>query len=66
LGRYRVEYRYTSGGQPWASLAYLEVIPGGDPNGAVISMFAYDRPESNYVLAQLGSGKLVQGRSPRL
>ena len=29
-------------------------------------MFAYDRPEAGYVLAQLGGGKLVQGRNPRI
>jgi hypothetical protein len=42
------------------------VVPGGDPGGAVISVFAHDRPESGYVLAQLGGGKLVQGRNPRI
>lgn len=66
LGRYRVSYRYSSGGSVSARVDYFEVIPGGDPGGAVISVFAYDRPEAGYVLAQLGSGMLVQGRNPRI
>lgn len=66
LGRYRVSYRYSSGGTVSARADFFEVIPGGDPGGAVISVFAYDRPEAGYVLAQLGSGMLVQGRNPRI
>ena len=66
LGRYRVCYRYSAGADVKARADYFEVIPGGDPGGAVISVFAYDRPEAGYVLAQLGSGMLVQGRNPRI
>ena len=66
LGRYRVYHRYSSGGDIKARADFFEVIPGGDPGGAVISVFAYDRPEAGYVLAQLGSGMLVQGRNPRI
>ena len=66
LGRYRVYYRYSSGGDIKARADFFEVVPGGDPGGAVISLFAYDRPEAGYVLAQLGSGMLVQGRNPRI
>jgi hypothetical protein len=44
----------------------FDLIAGGDEGGAVVSMFAIDRPEARYVVGQLASGKLVQGRNPRL
>ena len=44
----------------------IEVVSGGDSGGAVIALYGYDRPEGRYTLAQLASGRLVQGRNPRL
>ncbi|MBX6312831.1 MAG: hypothetical protein IRY99_07945 [Isosphaeraceae bacterium] len=65
-GRYRVVYQYAVGAHAGMVIDTFEVIPGGDSGGAVISMYAYDRPEARYVVAQLSDGKLVQGRNPRL
>lgn len=65
LGTYGVAYSYLILGAAMAASATFTVIPGGDTGGAIISMFAFDRPEARYVVAQLESGRLVQGRNPR-
>lgn len=64
LGTYTVQYAFTVAGHAGTATDTFEVIPGGDPGGAIISMFAFDRPEATYVVAQLTSGLLVQGRNP--
>jgi hypothetical protein len=65
LGTYTVEYSWIIGGVSGSGSDTFDVIHGGDVGGGVISMFAYDRPEARYVVAQLSSGNLVQGRNPK-
>lgn len=66
VGRYRVLYSYTLSGTPQVKDDYFEIVAGGDPGGAVISAYWYDRPHAKFLIQQLDSGKLVQGRNPRL
>jgi hypothetical protein len=68
LGTYSVAYAwdYGEGAGQGAASDTFELIAGGDEGGAVVSMAHIDRPEAGYVVAQLASGKLVQGRDPRL
>lgn len=65
LGTYTVEYSWSIGDFTGSASDTFFVIHGGDVGGRVISMFAYDRPEARYVVAQLSSGNLVQGRNPK-
>lgn len=65
LGTYTVGYAYSIGGESSALAGSFDVIPGGDVGGAVISLIGYDRPEAQFVVAQLTSGRLVQGKNPR-
>jgi hypothetical protein len=66
LGTYQVTYAYRVNGASLGETGSFDVIPGGDPGGAVIAMVGYDRPEARYVVAQLASGRLVQGKNPRV
>lgn len=66
LGTYTVEYQWVVGGFTGTGSDTFDVIHGGDVGGRIISMYAYDRPEARYVVAQLTSGNFVQGRNPRL
>ena len=66
LGTYSVSTAYAIGGVPATQASTFQVVAGGDSGGEIISLFEYDRPEGRYVLAQLGSGRLVQGRDPYL
>lgn len=66
VGTYQVTYAWAVNGTAVASSDSFDVIAGGDIGGSVVSMYAYVRPEATYVVAQLSSGNLVQGRNPRL
>lgn len=66
LGTYAVSVTYSIAGIASNIQSTFTVVGGGDQAGAVISLYAFDRPEARYVLAQLDGGKLVQGRNPKL
>ena len=64
VGTFSVFYHYKVSGESFLQQSALEVIPGGDSGGAVISMYSIDRTEVRSIVAQLDSGVLVLGRSP--
>lgn len=66
VGTYQVEYQWLVAGVSVNASDTFDVIHGGDAGGRIIAMYAYDRPEASYVVAQLTSGNVVQGRNPRL
>ena len=66
LGTYTVSYAWAVGVFGGTATDTFTIIHGGDIGGRIISMYAYDRPEARYVVAQLSSGNIVQGRNPRL
>lgn len=66
LGTYQVSFAYTVAGVPLSSTYEFDAVAGGDSGGEVIAMFDYSRPEARYLLVQLATGKLVQGRNPHL
>lgn len=65
-GLYTVYYRYLLGTYEALVEDTFEIVAGGDKDGAVISMYYFDRPQAKYVVMQLDSGKLVKGRNPRV
>jgi hypothetical protein len=64
-GHFIVTYACLVGGRAFIATSVFEIVRGGDASGAVISLFASDRPEASYVLAQVTSGRILQGRNPR-
>jgi hypothetical protein len=66
LGTFSVSYTYKVNGVTFTSGDTFNVIAGGDPGGGIIAMSFYDRPEARYVVTQLTSGRIVQGRNPSL
>lgn len=44
----------------------LTVLPGGDADGPVTSMYAYHRPQAEFVIHGLASGNIKRGRNPRV
>ena len=66
LGTFSVSIAYSIGGVAASLGMSFDVVSGGDSGGSVISMHVHSRPESNYVVAQLSSGVVVQGRNPHL
>ena len=65
-GQYTVSYSYSSGGGAYAGSDEdnFEVLPGGDTDGITEAMFYYHRPQADYVVQQLSSGKLKKRRNP--
>lgn len=63
-GQYRVVYRYKVAGTSFVAEDAFTVLPGGDPDGAVISMTQYVRPGARWIVQQLESGANVAGKNP--
>jgi hypothetical protein len=66
LGTLRVKADYSVSGVPASQDVTLDVVDGGDSGGSVISLLGHGRPDATYIVAQLSSGVLVQGRNPHL
>lgn len=45
---------------------HFEVLPGGDPDGAVIAMHYFQTPRDDYLVWQTDAGALKRGRNPRV
>lgn len=65
IGTFSVTYSYAVGGSPGMASDSFDVVAGGDPGGRVIAMTAYERPGAQYLVVQMASGYLMQGRNPR-
>ena len=64
---YEVEYTYQiDGSYNGVVTDNFEIMPGGNADGNVMSMYFYDRPQAQFIVQSLDSGKIVQGRNPTL
>jgi hypothetical protein len=67
LGMWTATYTYvTPDGNPGLKQDNFEIVEGGNPDGNVVSMSWYERPWAYFIVQELDSGKLVQGRNPKL
>lgn len=65
-GRYLVTVSYVdAGGVGRVRTDSFTLLPGGSPDGAVISMKYVERPDSRYLIWQTDGGRMVRGRNPR-
>ncbi len=67
-GFYDVVYYYSTGSGAFNGVVTdnFEIVPGGDPRGAVIGTYFYDRPEARYIVQGLESGAIIKGRNPTI
>lgn len=66
-GKYVAIYTYQNRiGNTYCVHDQFEVTGGSDASGTLISLYSVRHPETNYVLGQLNSGRLVMGRNPRV
>lgn len=64
-GRYHLYFRWLdSVGDPHVEIHDFEIAPGGDSDGAVISMASVERPQANFLLYNTDAGRLIRGRNP--
>lgn len=66
VGPCLVTYRYHAGAYEGFAEDTFTILPGGHPDGTIISLAWYHRPHANFLVAQLTSGKLVKGRNPTI
>jgi len=65
-GYYSVEYRFTIEGTAYTFLDYFQIVPGGTNNGNVIGLAYFPRPQGNYLVQDLDSGRLAQNLGPNV
>lgn len=63
-GDYAALVSYSSGGTPRADLHTFTVLPGGHPDGTVIALYPYHRPQAEFLVQQTDSGSILKGRNP--
>lgn len=65
-GRYLVLMKWLdSNGVAHVRTGSFHLLPGGSPDGAVISMYSLIRQDATYLLMQCDSGRLIRKRNPR-
>lgn len=65
-GLYTVSYNYAVGSYQGVETDSFEILPGGSVDGNVMSMYFYRRPQADFIVQGLDSGKIVQGRNPSI
>ena len=65
-GRYRVVYHYTVSGATKMEEDEFEVVAGGSVDGQAMNMYYLSLPQSNYVLLQTDTGRVLKLRNPKL
>lgn len=65
-GEYMVDIGYLISASAFAETFTFEVVAGGDSDGEVIAMYFYERPHAEHIVYQVSSGRLKQGRNPRV
>lgn len=65
-GQCQVVWHCRVGSHYQVEIDTFEILPGGDTDGAVLSMIELRRPHANFILHQLDSGRLRKGQNPRL
>lgn len=66
VGRYLATMRYKISSYNGLAVARFDVVEGGGVTGGVISMFAWELPNANYIVQQRTSGQLYKGKNPRV
>ena len=66
VGRYTVHYTWAYSSNTYIDIDTFEIVAGGDPDGAINSMYFYHRPHADFVVYQLTSGKIQKRRNPKV
>ena len=65
VGQYTVEIAYTVGSFTDVQTRTFRIIESGNPNGQVIGMAFFRRPNRDNILYQTESGRILRGSNPR-
>jgi len=65
-GTIQVQLFYVRSGDGVTSNRTIEVAPGGNPAGQVLSMAYVHQPHANYIVYQTEDGRIRFGKNPRV
>lgn len=65
-GEHAVQIAYTVGSHTTIETGTFQITGGGNPNGQVIGMAWFDRPNRSNILYQVESGRIIRGSNPRI
>lgn len=65
-GHHSVTMTYQVSSHQGVDQAEFEILPYGDTDGHLLSMYFFRRPHADFVLWQTESGKIKKGRNPYL
>lgn len=66
VGRYTIAYRWQDSlARDRVELQTVDVIPGGDVDGAIIALHPVERPDRTSLVYQTDAGVLARGLNPR-
>lgn len=66
LGKYQVVYYYQVGAWYGLEADDFEIVGGGDPDGAILGMYWYQRPQADYSVYSTETGTIQRGRNPAI
>lgn len=65
-GFYSVVITYAISGTSVSETTSFRVDPGGNSDGHITAMYHFRRPNANFVVQGLETGRIVKGRNPRI
>lgn len=65
-GSYMVKYQWLISSAPFIEVNTFEIVAGGHVDGSAIASAWYERPHGKFLVRQMDSHKLVEGRNPRI
>lgn len=64
-GQYTWAVYYKAGDNHGIATGAFAVMGGGNPDGDIVSMHFFERPQARFLVQELDSGVIVQGRNPQ-
>ncbi len=64
VGQYTVLYRYTVGSYNGLVTDTFQIVAGGSSYGTALAIRYFHKPEADYVVQALTSGKITKNRNP--
>ena len=65
-GKYTAVYRWLVGTYLGQSADEFDVLAGGSTDGSIIAMHWFERPQAQFIVQHLDSGKVLRSRNPRV
>ena len=65
-GQHSFTVSYLTGGTAKTVTGLFEIIPGGDPDGCILSQYYLHSPAADHIVYQTEAGSIKKGKNPRV